>query len=653
MRFSRSNNSPAVQTKTSGENPLGSSLPPVAMRVSHQVTLGDNTILMLFVLLASMTGIAIIMHVATRIGLSNETVRLVMLTIPVCIIGFAGIKYSTTRLAQFTNVEGAARAGESGMAMGAELAGLIGVIGFATLFLRSNHEAFATIAGMATGLIFLGLGIVGGLANSQRPLAIGAVNILAQTELINKRGSRLIIALYGLVGVLTATLLAAIALGMLSTLFELTFASENLLVIMLMIVMAMVIAGGQRSLTVANMFFYCLAVGFIAIPAIWLSIRIAGNPFAPLSFGTSALEPMMQLNQQLQSENAPSDNLFGNFSNFVGLTNYLLLTVMVATGISCLPFLHRRVHCNNAIAGKVKTVGIGMACLFALMALIPAIIAFTQFEVYRGVVGLSAQQLTQSAPWLFNWAAKADGSHIQICSQIPVSVQAISDACGSLQYQILPTDLKYTAWMALLGSGAISGMPPVLANMIAIAVLAIGFAIFGASLSGAANSLIGNVIFSSSADKRVTKNPNVASVGQMKRLFLTRLAMLVCAAGAYYLASYATKFDAVQLLYWTLAIASGTLFFALIAAIWWPQIEPYGVLAAQICGLAIVCYFGFQSWKADILHSGFISDETSIQPAAIATGLALIGSAATGLAVHLLIKQIRPYRQNKQITESE
>jgi cation/acetate symporter len=350
------------------------------------------------------------------------------------------------------------------------------------------------------------------------------------------------------------------------------------------------LAGGMRSLTIANMLAMWVIGAALLLPAIWLSARITGNPIPQWSYGSGALQPILQLEEQLaQLSETQAASGRGNFAEISGGLGFLATILCMMAGTAALPLLYSRITCSTGIATRTRSIGWILVFVALLASIMPAFVIFINFEIYRDVVGLPVNELEDGIDWLMNWASFGRGNHALVCGSPAYDIQAITAACGNdPDHVLVPSDLHFSPLMTLLGAGTIADMPSVYSAITFAGLLSASATTAGIAMMVIVNTANDELIFPDnfiSGKNSTSRMPAPIA----RRLFVSRLLLIVLCVSGIWLAEIIPA-PATDFTLWAFGLAAGAIFPVLVLSIWWKPITTLGGLTGVISGFFVTFY---------------------------------------------------------------
>ncbi|MCF6322028.1 MAG: hypothetical protein L3J32_09705 [Rhizobiaceae bacterium] len=562
---------------------------------------GTSILLGVFVVISAVY--LLLVNVLGKIGLSESSVYGMVVGIPIAVFfvtGFAtrtlGPGNSTAPknlggLGHFQNASGSFGAVHNAMAGAAEWFSVFFVIGIIAAFTATNHDGLALTIGAFLGFAFVSIAILPKFSG-QLPTSFASAIYLKVSD--TRPGGNVLRLAIAFVIILSAIafLTAQIEAG--SRIINLYFPLPPTWAAILLVlpVLVTILAGGMRGLTIANMMLYFIIGATILLPAIWLSMRITGNPVPQFSFGGGALQPIQQLEQQLaQSADGTINTVFehGNFVAISGTVNFITTLLVMLAGTAALPLLYSRVSCVANAATRIRSVGWIFILVAVVLSAMPAFVSFMKFEYYRSLVGLPVNQLGENVGWLMKWAVIDGGRHALVCGSPAVDLPSIIAACGNNpDYVLMPNDLQFSAVMTLLGAGEVAGMPVIFSALIYAGALSASATTAGIAMMVIINTATSDLIFKRS-NQPVNDTGLTAQAPIARRLFISRLLLIGIVVIGIWL-SQTLPVPTTDFSLWAFAIAAGAIFPVLLLAIWWKSLTPIGGLSGLLVGFVITSF---------------------------------------------------------------
>ncbi len=534
-------------------------------------------------------------NIMGKVGLGEVAQYTLVLAFPIagCIfVAFSTRILGQSGLVQFVHGGGLNSALHNGLAGAAEWLSLFFIIGVIAAFSTTNHLGLALMAGAFAGMVFLSVLILPKLPADQADSPVQAIFGKALQAKKGASGLRVFIACVVIICAF-AFLVAQIGAGAQIVNLHFPMSRYWAATILLAPLLLVLLAGGMRGLTLANILLYWVIAAAVILPAIWLSLRITGNPIPQFSFGSGALQPILQLEQQLtQSAITPIAHEFeqGNFAPISGFSDFFLTIVCIMAGTATLPMMYARIACTSTKSERIRSLGATLIFSALILSIIPAFVTFMKFEIYRDIVGLPINQLGDTIDWLFNWSRLESGHHALICSKPATDIASIIAACGKgAEHVLVPSDLQFSPLMTFLGAGEIASMPSVYSAIAYAGVLSAAITTAGIALMVIVNTANSEFFFHQ-AKKQSGAAMQHLQAPISRQLFVSRILIITLAAFAVWV-SQNVPVPVTDFTLWAFAISAGALFPIQLMTMWWSKTTVKGAIAGLATGFGVTIYF--------------------------------------------------------------
>jgi len=373
--------------------------------------------------------------------------------------------------------------------------------------------------------------------------------------------------------------------------------SYTSILVILSIITFCLVMGGMKSLKVSRVLAFSGIVIAFFTPLIWISYKISGNPFPQLSFGSGALQPVLEIDQELIGAGFATARELPNPLTQYGSAGFLDVSftmLAMAGGIASLPHLLQ--HFVAFEKGRLaRNTGFWVFCLTAvILTAIPSVAIFAKYNLYTSILGLQIADLELEAPWLFAASGASGLPLITICGELVSAARDIAAACGQPEGGFLSVqEIGINPDYLLLGSGVISEIPSLLTIMFVLAVLFCVASTVDGTLLVMANTttadLYGGVF-------RPKSPPGI-------KLFMNRF-FIVMFAGLAALFYPGITISSTALFSISLIVGCATLFPLLTARLWLPKLSDMdvgiGLAGGLLVALALITITTFGAdWVAD------------------------------------------------------
>ncbi|MCC3792980.1 sodium:solute symporter family protein [Vibrio parahaemolyticus] len=361
------------------------------------------------------------------------------------------------------------------------------------------------------------------------------------------------------------------------------------LLIGMCIVFMYAVLGGMKGITYTQIAQYCVLILAYTIPAIFISLKLTGNPIPQIGLGSTMAGTDVYLLDRL--DQVVTELGFSEYTTQVrgDTLNMFVYTMSLMIGTAGLPHVIIRFFTVPKVRDARTSAGWALVFIAILYTTAPAVSAMARLNLMDTVNPAPGQHLAydERPTWFKNWEKtgllgfddkNGDGN-----------INYTSDAATN--------ELKVDNDIMVLANPEIAKLP----NWVIALVAAGGLA---AALSTAAGLLLA---ISSAISHDLIKgviNPNIS---EKKELLASRISMAVAIAVAGYLGLHPPGFAAgtVALAF---GLAASSIFPALMMGIFSKNINKEGAIAGMIAGISITLFYVFQ-------HKGilFIADWTYLE----------------------------------------
>ena len=539
----------------------------------------------------------IVANILGKIGLDQSGLYTMGIFVPVGVFLVAGVatRITGTRglggIDEFRRAAGKIDAVGNAMAGSAEWFSLFFIVGIIAALTSTNHDGISISVGALAGLAFIAIFV---LPKLPPQTTISLPDLITTKADGFEFGKKLLGPALAIIAIFCALLflIAQIGAGSHVLLLQFPLSVRWAAGLLLMPVVFTLLASGMRGLTFANILLIWVIAAAILLPVVWLSMRITGNPFAQLSYGDGALQPILELEEQLVSSNLQNSGVGfqqGNFSKLSDFWNFLATVICITAGTAAMPLLYSRIACTTGYASRTRSIGWMLIIAALLLSALPAFVIFMKFEVYRDLVGLSLEQLGSEVDWLMNWAKFEGGNHALVCGSPATDLQAMILACGNnREHVLMPSDLNFSPLMTLVGAGEISNMPSIYSAISFAGILSACATTAGIAIMVIVNMASENLIFlgknSPAGDSHINSHAPI-----VRRLFVSRLLVLSLAVVSIWLVQIIPA-PVTDFSLWSLGLAASAIFPPLILAIWWKPMTAFGALTGAVAGFGAIAY---------------------------------------------------------------
>ena len=366
-------------------------------------------------------------------------------------------------------------------------------------------------------------------------------------------------------------LAAEIRIGAFVASLFISLSFELAIVIGSVIVAAIAIMGGMRSVSWTQCVLYVVIIGAFLIPVTILSLELTNLPLPQLTMGSlfeglAAQEIAIGVTQSgaVDIESAlpgerPEPSLKPFLAAFGSLSqmDFVLLVFCFAAGTATLPSLLMRAGTSPSVFESRRTVGWGVIFFGLFLISAPAYAVFTKF--------ITLQQIAEVLP-----------------GQLPDWIAGLRDA-GLAEFSDRNSDGRFDASEMLVSRDGVTLALPIVAGYPFILLVLVAAGGISATLAAsvahafAAGTALSEDLFSGILNPSATPG---------KRLFYCRVGIIAAAGGVAWYVNV-QDFDVLTTVAWAMSLSAATFLPALTLAIWWPRISLWGVLAALIAGFSV------------------------------------------------------------------
>ncbi|WBA14592.1 sodium:solute symporter family protein [Salinivibrio proteolyticus] len=350
--------------------------------------------------------------------------------------------------------------------------------------------------------------------------------------------------------------------------------STGLLIGMVIVFMYSVM-GGMKGITYTQIAQYCVLILAYTIPAIFISLKLTGNPFPQLGLGSTMAGTDQYLLDRL--DQVVTELGFVEYTTAVrGSTlNMFAYTMSLMIGTAGLPHVIIRFFTVPKVRDARTSAGWALFFIAILYTSAPAVAAMARLNLMDTVNLPNGDNLLydERPDWFKNWET--------------TGLLGFEDKNGDqkIQYTSDPetNELRVDRDIMVLANPEIAKLP----NWVIALVAAGGLA---AALSTAAGLLLA---ISSAISHDLIKgvvNPNISEKGE---LMASRISMALAIAGAGYLGLNPPGFAAgtVALAF---GLAASSIFPVLMMGIFTKTINKEGAIAGMVAGISVTLFYVFQ-----------------------------------------------------------
>lgn len=452
--------------------------------------------------------------------------------------------------------------------------------------------------------------------------------------------SKFLPKLLSIINLIGGGLLFVIAIHSAANLASWFFAVSNHVSLFVIIILTLMAAGfgGISSITRQSGIAIICILAAINIPLMLAAVEISSFPIGQLSFGSAALDPSFELDEQLAAVDLPalSSTLTGlsqvlNWSN----ANLILTAICITLGIVAMPAASQQ-FTTARITERAATAGERSLLVFGLLTLsIFALAAFAKISFYESILGLTTEEAGIEMPFLFEWGSRLPAV-VSVCEQIASAPEHLVQSCNNdPNYAIQLSDLKINSGLLLATIGSFMGYPFALTAFIVVALLLVLVSIASANLFAISSNLV-NAFYSQ----------NLSHITSFE-MVLTRLIIVFVGIGA---GLYFTSFsiDYTKLFIGVLGFYASSLLPSIVGGFLWKKTTSAAAIASIMSGSITFVSYWIYAGDLFVITSNplkAVPYDMFDLPAELSAVIALPVSIAVLIAVSVIGKKIIPLNE--------
>jgi len=387
------------------------------------------------------------------------------------------------------------------------------------------------------------------------------------------------------------------------------------------------VLGGMKGITWTQVAQYCVLICAYLVPAIFLSIMIAGNPVPQLGFGGSGADgtPLLQRLDGLHRELGFASYLDGS----KGMLDVLCITAALMVGTAGLPHVIVRFYTVPRVRDARRSAGWALAFIALLYTTAPAIAVFARTNLLDTVSGKAYADMPE---WFNKW------------EKTGLLAWQDHNADGLIQYvgpsAPVANELTVKSDIMVLANPEIAGLPDWVVALVAAGALA-------AALSTAAGLLL---VVSTSISHDLLKRTIWPKISERGELIAARIAAGAAVVVAGWFGIHPPGFVA-EVVAFAFGFAASSFFPVILLGIFSLRMNKQGAIAGMLSGLGFTASY---VWWFKFAHPELSNPEHwwfGISPEGIGAlgmllnfAVALVVSRLTPpppLAVQQLVAEIR------------
>ncbi len=498
-----------------------------------------------------------------QLGTSDKILRWMMLFGPIVLYGSIGLASATRLPLDYFAAGRRVPAVFTGLALAISALGATGLVTLTGVFFVSGFDGLAITIGGLAGFVVMAILLAPFLRK------FGAYTV--PTYLGRRFDSRLLrlfaaaFLAVPLMLLIAAELHIAGAVGAWMT----GVPARSLVALFALIVMAMLIAGGMRSLSWSNAAQAITVILAFLVPIALVAVLVTKLPIPQLSYGPivrglikeEAALSLPALTASPFSFVLPHDGFATIAKRFatpfvsIGPAAFVVTMLTVMAGIASAPWLLPRVSATPGVHEARKSLSWATFIYGVLVLTMTSVAAFMRAPLMDLALSSDPNQLPD---WL---------QQLKTAGLVEMTSKAT---------QITVESVAFNRDGVFLALPIATGLPSAFVYLAAASAMAAALASIGATSMALGNLLSEDVL------NGLSWEPPSDTV----RLILAR-GMFAAAIGAGTLLAIAAPTDPLALLLWALTITGATAFPVLVLSIWWKRINSFGALAGMISGFVI------------------------------------------------------------------
>jgi cation/acetate symporter len=328
------------------------------------------------------------------------------------------------------------------------------------------------------------------------------------------------------------------------------------------------VLGGMKGITYTQVAQYCVLIFAYLVPAIFLSMLIAGNPIPQLGFGGTDVESGVALLERLNGLHQELG--FAAYTDGTKSTlDVFFITAALMVGTAGLPHVIIRFYTVPRVRDARLSVGFALIFISILYTTAPAVAVFARTNLINSV---SDQPYSEVPEWFTNWEA--------------TGLLTFDDANGDGRIQFtgpdspVPNELTVDRDIMVLANPEIAGLPDWVVGLVAAGGLA-------AALSTAAGLLL---VVSSAVSHDLLKRSFMPEITEKGELLAARISAGVAVVIAGYFGINPPGFVA-QVVAFAFGLAASSFFPVIILGIFSRRTTREGAILGMITGVSITAAY--------------------------------------------------------------
>ena len=336
-------------------------------------------------------------------------------------------------------------------------------------------------------------------------------------------------------------------------------------IIGMIIVLFYAVLGGMKGITYTQVAQYCVLIFAFMVPAIFISIKITGNPIPQLGFGGQDANGIYLLDKL---DGLHRDLGFAEYtSGSKSKLDVFFITAALMVGTAGLPHVIVRFFTVKKVSDARKSAGWALLFIMILYTTAPAIAVFARTNMIETV---NNQEYKNMPDWFTTWEE--------------TGLLSFNDKNndGKIQYvaDISKNELIIDKDIMVLANPEIAGLPNWVIALVAAGALA-------AALSTAAGLLL---VISASVSHDLIKKMIKPDISEKGELVAARLSAVVAVCVAGYFGINPPDFVAATVAL-AFGLAAASFFPAIILGIFTKKMNKEGAISGMIIGILMMLFY--------------------------------------------------------------
>jgi cation/acetate symporter len=507
--------------------------------------------------------LALVLVILEQLGAGDAMLGALMLVGPVALYIGVGVAAFTREPIDYFAVGRRVPAFYTGLCLAIAAIGGTGLMALTGALFLNGFDALCLGAGIVAGFVVMGVLIAPYIRKA------GTFTLPAFfARRFESRAVRVVSA-----GIMIVPMLLILAAEIRAGAFAASFLSGANLEIMaaclVIVLVAMLVGGGMRSLTWASSGASIAALITLIVPVAVIAVFLTNLPLPQLSHGPvlralGRSEVALGMNQDtvglltfaLAGEGLqPITKRFAMPNGSVGALAFNIVMLTTMAGVAAAPWLLPRLAATPSVYETRKALGWATVLAGIILITLASVAVFMRAYLFDIVTAAGPAQIP-------GWLQDLTGSDL---AQIDTGTGAFSI-----------NSFSFMRDGVILGLPMTDEMPGVMLHVVLAGLVAAALTAGGASVLA-----LGNVLAEDIVDG-LSKTPGPDAI----RLATGRITLMLAAAvgGAF---AILAPTDPLQLVIWALVLSASSVFPVLVLAIWWKATNMYGALAGLVTGFGV------------------------------------------------------------------